>query len=305
MSALTANDVEVTDNAAATRPMSTEPRSRTSWLLTVIMIICVLYFLLPLYWLLVASTKSNADLFSSFGLWFADFNLIENVRTVFTFQNGVFARWALNSVIYSVVSAVGASLLATAAGYAFARYRFPGGNAIFSIILGAIMVPTTALAIPTYLLFARANLTDTYWAIILPSLVSPFGVYLMRVYADGAVDPSLLEAARVDGAGEFRIFLTVAFRLLVPGAITVLLFTLVSTWNNYFLPLIMLNTPEKFPLPVGLAQWQSTASGGSGSQALFSTVITGSLISIIPLIVAFLFLQRFWQSGLSAGGVKA
>nr|MBA3529153.1 carbohydrate ABC transporter permease [Propionibacteriaceae bacterium] len=122
MSALTANDVEVTEEPAATKPMSTEPRSRTSWLLTVIMIICVLYFLLPLYWLLVASTKSNADLFTSFGLWFADFNLIENVKTVFTFQNGVFARWALNSVIYSVVSAVGASLLATAAGYAFARY---------------------------------------------------------------------------------------------------------------------------------------------------------------------------------------
>jgi multiple sugar transport system permease protein len=303
-SALTAADVPV--QTSSTEPVvGKEPKERKNLLITIVMFACALYFLLPLYWLLVASTKSNADLFSSFGLWFANFNLFENLKTVFTFQNGVFSRWAVNSVIYSVVSAVGAAFLATISGYAFAKYQFPGGKALFSIILGAVMIPSTALAIPTYLLFARADLTDTYWAIILPSLVNPFGVYLMRVYAADAVDGSLLEAARVDGAGELRIFLTVASRLLIPGSVTVLLFSLVATWNNYFLPLIMLNTPEKFPLTVGLAQWQSTASGGSGSQALFSTVITGSLVSVIPLIVAFLFLQRFWQSGLSSGGVKA
>jgi multiple sugar transport system permease protein len=148
------------------------------------------------------------------------------------------------------------------------------------------------------------GLTDTPWAIIVPSLVSPFGVYLMRVYAEGAVDDSLLEAARVDGAGEGRIFLRVVLRLLAPGFVTVLLFQLVATWNNYFLPLIMLNTADLYPLTVGLAQWQATSAAGSGAQALFSTVITGSLVSIIPLIVAFLFLQKYWQSGLTAGGVK-
>jgi multiple sugar transport system permease protein len=280
-------------------------RKPTSWLLTVLVLICVGYFLLPLFWLVVASTKSNADLFSSFGLWFAHFNLFENIKTVVTFQDGVFVRWALNSVIYAVVSAVGASFLATAAGYAFAKYRFPGGTALFAVILGAVMVPITALTVPTYLLFARAGLTDTYWAVILPALASPFGVYLMRVYAADAVDTTLIEAGRVDGVGELRIFFSIAFRLLLPGSVTVLLFTLVASWNNYFLPLIMLNSADKFPLPVGLAQWQSTATGGSGSQALFSTVITGSLLSVIPLVIAFLFLQRYWQSGLAAGGVKA
>ena len=269
------------------------------------MIICTLYFLLPLYWLLVASTKSNADLFSTFGLWFADFSLVDNLRNTFTILDGVFSRWIANSLIYPLASALGATLLATAAGYAFAEYKFPGGGALFSVILGAIMIRTTALAIPTYLLFAQAQLTDTYWAIILPSLVNPFGVYLMRVYAADAVDYSLIEAARVDGVGEFRIFFQVAFRLLMPGAVTVFLFTLVATWNNYFLPLIMLSSPEKFPIPVGLAQWQSTSSAGSGGQALFSTVITGSMVSVVPLILAFIFLQRFWQSGLSSGGVKA
>jgi len=280
-------------------------RQPTSWLLTVFVLICVGYFLLPLFWLVVASTKSNADLFSSFGLWFANFNLFENIKSVLTFQDGVFIKWTINSAIYAVVSAFGASFLSTAAGYGFAKYDFPGKAALFAITLGAIMIPSAALTVPTYLLFARAGLTDTYFAIILPSLAIPFGVFLMRVYAADAVDNALIEAARVDGVGELRIFFTVALRLLLPGSITVLLFSLVATWNNYFLPLIMLNTENKFPLTVGLALWQSTAAGGSGSRALFSTVITGSLLSIIPLVVAFLFLQRYWQSGLASGGVKA
>ncbi|HKN44894.1 MAG TPA: carbohydrate ABC transporter permease, partial [Propionibacteriaceae bacterium] len=259
----------------APEPGRNPARKPTSWLLTVFVLICVGYFLLPLFWLVVASTKSNADLFSSFGLWFANFNLFENIKTVLTFQDGVYVRWALNSVFYAVVTSVGAAFLATAAGYAFAKYKFPGGTALFAIILGAIMIPLAALTVPTYLLFARAQLTDTYLAVILPSLVTPFGVFLMRVYAADAVDTSLLEAGRVDGVGELRIFFTIGLRLLLPGSVTVLLFALVASWNNYFLPLIMLNSPEKFPLPVGLAQWQSTATGGSGSQALFSTVITG------------------------------
>ena len=291
------------DTAAA--PGRNPARQRTSWLLTIFVLICVGYFLLPLFWLVVASTKSNADLFSSFGLWFANFNLFENIKNVLTFQDGVFIYWVINSAIYAVVSAVGASFLSTAAGYGFAKYDFPGKAVLFAITLGAIMVPIAALTVPTYLLFARAGLTDTYLAIILPSLATPFGVFLMRVYAADAVDNALIEAARVDGVGELRIFFTVALRLLLPGSITVLLFSLVATWNNYFLPLIMLNTAEKFPLTVGLALWQSTAAGGSGSRALFSTVITGSLLSIIPLVVAFLFLQRYWQSGLATGGVKA
>jgi multiple sugar transport system permease protein len=290
---------------AAARTKRRPVAGRPSTVLTIAMLACTAYFLLPLVWVVVASTKSNADLFSSFGLWFADdFNLLQNLQDVFSAQSGVFAKWLRNSIVYAVVSGVGAAILATMAGYAFAKLRFPGGNVLFSVILGAIMIPMTALAIPTYLLFAKVGLTDTPWAIIIPSLVSPFGVYLMRVYADGAVDHSLLEAARVDGAGEGRIFVRVVLRLLAPGFVTVLLFQLVATWNNYFLPLIMLNTADLYPLTVGLAQWQATSAAGSGAQALFSTVITGSLVSIIPLIVAFLFLQRYWQSGLTAGGVK-
>lgn len=279
---------------------------RSGRLLTVAVWAIVGYFILPLMWLFISSTKTNADLFVTFGYWFGHtFALFANFGDLFTFQGGIYWRWMLNTIIYSGVSAVGAACLATAAGYAFAKYRFPGSRALFYGILGAIMVPTTALAIPTFLLFAGAGLTNTPLAVILPSLASPFGVYLMTVYASDSVDISLLEAARIDGAGEFRIFFQIALSLLGPGIVTVLLFALVSTWNNYFLPLIMLNSSNLLPLTVGLAQWEATSTtGGGGSQLLFSNVLTGSFVSILPLILAFLYLQRFWQSGLSSGAVK-
>jgi multiple sugar transport system permease protein len=291
--------------ATARRRRPYNPEKRRSNLLTVVMWVCVAYFLLPLIWLFISATKDNPDLFSTFGLWFGhDFNLFANIADVFTFGDGIYSRWALNTILYAGVSAIGASVLATMAGYAFAKYQFPGSRALFSVTLGAIMIPLTALAIPTYLLFSSAGLTNTPLAVILPSLVSPFSVFLMRVYAADAVPDSLVEAARMDGAGEFRIFWQVAIRLLGPGIVTVMLFTLVATWNNYFLPLIMLNSGELYPLTVGLAQQEATSAAGGGAQALFSTVITGSVVSIIPLIVAFLYLQRYWQTGLATGGVK-
>jgi len=298
--------------APAPKPSKSDKRraaptrgKRRSNLLTLVLWLSVLYFILPLIWLFMSATKDNGDLFTTFGLWFGhDFNLFANIRDVFTYQDGIYLRWTLNTVLYSTASAVGATVIATMAGYAFAKYKFPGDKLLFAITLGAIMIPLTALAIPTYLLFSTAHLTNTPWAVILPSLVSPFGVYLMRVYAADAVPDSLMEAARVDGAGEYRIFGTVSLRLLAPGMVTVMLFTLVATWNNYFLPLIMLNSGKLLPLTVGLAQQQATSAAGGGAQALFSTVITGAFLSILPLVVVFLYLQRFWQTGLATGGVK-
>ena len=290
--------------AAGRRTMSLE--ARRSNLLTIGMLALLVYFLLPLFWLVVAATKSTGDLFSTFGLWLGnDFHLFTNIRETFTYDGGVYARWMLNTLVYSVVSAGVAALLCAMGGYGFAKYRFRGNTALFNIVLGSIMVPTTALAIPTYLLFSKVGLVNTPWAIILPSIVSPFGLYLMRVYAEGAVHDSILETARIDGAGELRIFFQVVLRTLMPGVVTVLLFTLVATWNNYFLPLIMLNDPSLYPITVGLSAWSSQSVGGSGSTGeLLALVVTGSLLSVVPLIAAFLLLQRYWQSGLTAGGVK-
>ncbi|XVU27882.1 carbohydrate ABC transporter permease [Actinoplanes sp. CA-054009] len=280
-------------------------RDRKSVLATAFLLAFFCYFLIPFFWLIVSSTKTNGDLFSSFGFWFSDdFNLIENIRGVFSYSDGVFLNWLGNSAWYSIAGALGAALLATAAGYGFSKFSFPGRGAMFGLILGAIAVPTTALAIPTYLVFSQIGLTDTPWAVVLPSLINPIGIYLMRAYTADSVPDEIMEAGRIDGAGEARIFFRLALPMTIPGFVTVFLFSLVSTWNNYFLPLVMLNDPKLYPVTVGLAQMNATANAGGGSQALFSVVITGALISIVPLVIAFLFLQRFWQSGLSAGAVK-
>jgi multiple sugar transport system permease protein len=285
----------------------TKPRERRSSLLTLAMLAFLAYFLVPLLWLLIAATKNTEDLFSTFGLWFSGrSSLISNIHATVTYGHGVYLRWMLNTLIYSVVSAGGAAFLAALGGYGFAKFRFRGREQLFGLVLGSIMVPTTALAIPTYLLFSKVGLVNTPWAIILPSLISPFSLYLMRVYAQDAVPDEIIEAARIDGASEARIFFQVGLRMLAPGVITVLLFTLVATWNNYFLPLIMLNNPDLYPITVGLSSWSAQALGGGGGSTaeLLPLVITGSLLSVIPLIAAFLLLQRYWQSGLAEGGVK-
>jgi multiple sugar transport system permease protein len=282
-------------------------RRRRSTPLTIVMLAALAYFLLPLCWLLISSTKNTQDLFTTFGLWFSHSpQLLANIEATVTHDGGVFLRWLLNTLLYAVVSAAGAALLAAAAGYGFAKFRFRGSGAWFNLVIGAVMVPTTALAIPTYLLFAQVGLVNTPWAIILPSLVNPFGLFLMRVYAQDSVPDHVIEAARIDGAGEARIFVQIALRLLAPGLVTVVLFTLVATWNNYFLPLIMLNDPKLYPVTVGLASWAAQAqNGGAGaSSEMLPLVVTGSLLSILPLVVAFLLLQRYWQSGLAAGSVK-
>ncbi|GKQ38768.1 carbohydrate ABC transporter permease [Streptomyces sp. A012304] len=282
-------------------------KARRSTPLTIAMLAALAYFLLPLSWLLIASTKSTQDLFNSFGLWFSDTpQLLANIKQTLTQDDGVFVRWLLNTVLYAGVSAVGAALLAAAGGYGFAKFRFRGDRLAFNLVLGAVMVPATALAIPTYLLSAKAGLVNTPWAVILPSLVNPFGLYLMRIYAADAIPDSLLEAARIDGAGETKIFFRIALRLLAPGLVTVLLFTLVATWNNYFLPLIMLNDTSLYPITVGLSSWAAQAQNGGGgaNSDMLALVVTGSTLSIVPLVVAFLLLQRYWQSGLAAGGVK-
>ncbi|MEA5365308.1 carbohydrate ABC transporter permease [Amycolatopsis sp., V23-08] len=279
-------------------------RPRRSRVLTTVMALYLLYTLVPLLWLVINATKTQAALFTSSGLAFGGpFALFDNIGETFTYDNGIFLRWLGNTLLYVGVGAGGATILATAAGYGMAKYRFPGRKAVFAVVLGAVAVPGTALAVPTFLMFSKLGLTNTPLAIIIPSLISPFGLYLIWVYAADAIPDELMEAARIDGAGELRIFFTVTLRQLVPGIVTVALFTMVSTWNNYFLPLIMLSEPKWYPLTVGLNQWSAQASG-AGARPVFNLVLTGSLLTIIPLVVAFLLLQRFWQSGLSAGSVK-
>lgn len=283
-------------------PSVTRPRKSVT--LTVLTGIVLLYSLVPLAWLVINASKTQGDLFNSFGLWFAgDFVLWDNIVQTLTYQDGIFARWFGNTLLYVVAGAGGATFLALLGGYGLAKFDFPGKRAVFAIVIGAVAVPGTALAVPTFLMFSQMGLTDTPWAVIIPSLIAPFGLYLMWTFSAEAVPDELLEAAQLDGAGPFRTFFRVALPLLGPGIVTVLLFTMVATWNNYFLPLIMLRDPQWYPLTLGLNSWNAQSST-AGGDAIFNLVITGSLLTIIPLVIAFLFLQRYWQSGLATGSVK-
>jgi multiple sugar transport system permease protein len=271
--------------------------------------VLVLYFVytfIPILYVITASTKTNPDLFVTFGLWFSnDFHLFQNLSDLFTQDRGAFGRWLWNTFYYATLSAAGAAVVSTLAGYAFAKYHFWGQRFVYALVLGAVMIPQTALVIPLFLLFSKVGLLNTPWAVILPSLVFPQGVFLMRAYIDEAVSGEIIDAGRVDGAGEFRIFSSLAFRLVVPAFTTVFILAFVASWNNYFLPLVVLNSSEYFPITVGLANWYASATTGSGGSILFTIVMAGSLVSIVPVIVAFLLIQRFWQGGLSEGSVKA
>ena len=266
-----------------------------------VMIICTFYFLVPIWWLFIAATKDREQFTSTLPLWFADFNLFENIAKLAAYDNGVFFRWMLNSIIYAGAGAAIATVLATMAGYAIAKYAFWGKEAAFNVILGGVLVPATALALPLFLLFSQVGATNTFWSVFLPTLVTPFGVYLARIYASASVPDEIIEAARIDGAGEVRTFFTVATRLMAPAMVTIFLFQFVSIWNNFFLPLIMLRDQDLFPVTLGLYVWNTQVSQIPEIRAY---VIVGALLSIVPLIIAFLGLQRFWRSGLGSGGLK-
>jgi len=271
------------------------------------LLLAVVYFIVPLWWLVVGSTKTNSGLFVGSGgaLWFNDeFALWDNVTQLFTYQGGIYWTWMRNSFVYAIVGGVGSTVLAVLAGYALAKYRFRGRNLYFSMLLGSVMVPLTALTIPTFVLLSQLGMINTMWAIILPSLLSPIGVYLVRVYAVDAIPDEMLDAGRVDGAGELRLFFRVALPLLRPAFVTVLLLTTVATWNNFFLPLAVLRDPQLLPVTVGINQWQALSNAGAGGEQVWNLITTGALVSILPLVAAFLGPQKYWQGGLSLGSIK-
>ncbi|EXU64176.1 sugar ABC transporter permease [Streptomyces sp. PRh5] len=279
-----------------------EPPLRHRIITASLLTVAALYFLTPVYWLVVSSTKSSSDLFGTFGFWFHDPHPLDYLHRVLTYDDGIYVRWFANSLMYAGVGALAATLLSAAAGYALAKYRFPGREGIFNVILAGVLIPGTALALPLYLLFSEIGLANTYWAVLIPSVVSPFGVYLCRIYAAAAVPDSLLEAARIDGAGEARIFSTLGLRLMTPALVTVFLFQFVHIWNNFFLPLVMLSDSDLYPIQLGLTSWQGYADR---QPELYQYTVGGAFLSVLPLMVLMGVLQRYWRTGLTEGSVKA
>ncbi|KOV78295.1 carbohydrate ABC transporter permease [Nocardia sp. NRRL S-836] len=263
--------------------------------------VSVLYTLLPVLWLVLASTKNVDALFQSDLLSLKDFSFADNVKELFAMDKGLYGRWYLNSVLYAVLGAAVSAFVSTAAGYAFDKYAFRHREKLFGLVLAAVMVPQTVLALPLYLMASEAGLVNTFWAVFIPVLFNPFGVYLGRIFSQGYVPDEVLEAARIDGAGDLGTYFKVALRMLGPGAVTIFLFQLTAIWNNFFLPMVMLSDQKLYPVSLGLYQWNSSATV---SPEYYPVVIMGSLLAVLPLIVAFLLLQRFWRAGLTAGAVK-
>ncbi|RLV48462.1 carbohydrate ABC transporter permease [Nocardioides mangrovicus] len=259
------------------------------------------YCLVPVAWVLVAATKSGADLFSTF-TFAPGTHLFANIADLSAYRGGLFWRWMLNTVLYAGVGAALSTLVSAMAGFGLAKYEFLGKSTFFNLILAGVLVPGVILAIPQYLLVARVGMADTYWSVLLPSIISPYGIYLARIYATASVPDELVEAARADGASEARLFVLVALPIMRSGLVTVFLFQFVGIWNNFMLPYIMLGSDRLFPVTVGL---NGLLNQGATQPALYTLVITGALLSILPLVALFLLLQRFWQVDLAAGAVKA
>jgi multiple sugar transport system permease protein len=273
---------------------------RPAALPTAILLLGAAYCLLPVAWVLVASTKNNMQLFTTFTFQ-PNGSLWSNIAALSSYAGGVFWHWILNTAIYAGGGAALSTVVSAMAGWALAKYRFRGRSAIFNMLIAGVLVPPVVLAVPQYLLLAKIGLTNTYWSVLLPSILSPYGIYLARIYVMSAVPDEVIESARVDGCPEGTLFARIAVPMMGPGLVTIFLFQFVAVWNNFLLPFIMLSDENKFPVTVGL---YTLLNRGSSAPALYSLVVTGSLLSIVPLIILFLALQRYWRTDLASGAVK-
>ncbi|WP_306205095.1 carbohydrate ABC transporter permease, partial [Actinoplanes sp. RD1] len=275
--------------------------ARRSPTATILLLLGAVYCLLPVLWVLVAASKSPNELFSTF-TFLPSTHLVDNIADLSGYRDGLYWRWMANTALYAGVGALASTLVSAMAGFALAKFTFPGKGVVFNMVLAGVLVPGVILAIPQYLLLAKIGMTNTYWAVLLPSVISPYGIYLARIFAAAAVPNEVLEASRVDGAGDWRTFATVVLPMMRSGLVTVFLFQFVAIWNNYMLPYIMLGNDKLFPVTVGLS---GLLNQGAQQPAMYTAVVTGALLSVVPLVALFLALQRFWQVDLAAGAVKA
>jgi len=275
-------------------------------LAALVLAVMAAYGIIPLIWLAISSTKTNPQFFGTqpFDILpgFA-FQWVENLVGTLQHEQGIYLDWVRNSIIYSVGGSLGATLLAAAAGYAIGKFEFPGRKAVMGFIYAGILLPATILTVPLYLMVAAIGFSNTIWSVLLPALVSPLGVFLSTIYVRSAVPDAILDSARIDGAGELRIFFQIVIPQITPALTTVFLFQFVAIWNNYFLPLMMLRDRRLYPLTVGIADWNSIAV--TIAPTTFPYILLGTLLAVLPIIVTFIALQRFWRKGLAAGSVTS
>jgi multiple sugar transport system permease protein len=250
----------------------------------------------PFLWMALSSLKPEGEIRSVPPTWLPETFTLENYRELFSRLD--FPTYFINSVLVASLVTAGSLLFCSAVGYALAKLRFPGKKALFLVVLGMLMVPGMVLFVPQFVLVSNLGLTNTYGGLVLPFLAGPFGVFLMRQFLLSIPD-DLIEAARVDGAGEWRIFLQVILPLCRPALATLGILTFLASWNNFLWPLVVATTEDKYTLPVALALY----SVGQ-NRTDFGLLLAGAVVVVVPVLIVFLMLQRHFLRGIATTGLK-
>lgn len=260
----------------------------------VILIMLAIFFLFPLYWIVTGSFKSAIDINAKVPVWFPMNPTMGNYDKLFAKPAFL---WLFNIVFISAMAMILTCITAALAGYALGKKRFYGRTILFTIIICAMALPKQVIVIPLAQEMKLLHLSDTLWAVILPTVGWPFGVFLMKQFSE-TIPNEILEAARVDGAGELKTFFSVVFPMIKPGIGALAIFTFVNTWNDYFLQLVMLTSEEKWTLPLAIANMQGEMSSD------FGLIMAGAALAAIPIIVVFIAFQKYFTQGIAMGAVK-
>ncbi len=272
-------------------------RDRTVTLvLTGVLLVGLAVPLLPLLWTLSSSFKPVSDIFAYPPRLLPTAATLENYRRLFT--EVPFPRWFVNTLGVSIVSTVLAVFFSALGGYAFAKYQFRGKTLLFNIVLGSLLVPFAVLLIPLFVMMTRIDWTDSFLALIVPWVAPAYGIFLMRQYIVQAVPDELIDAGRVDGAGEFRVFWTLVLPIVRPALGALAIWNSLGVYNSFLWPLVVMSSNEKLMLPVGLAQIYGNYSREYG------LVMGGAVVAAIPMIVVFVALRRQFIEGLTFGALK-
>ncbi len=262
-------------------------------LLYIILLVGGLGMIFPFVWMAVSSVKHAADIYN---LSLIPSNpTLDNYREVL--RETKYIRWFGNSLLIALITTASVAFFDSLAGYTLAKFRFPGRNLIFIAILSTLMVPTEMLVIPWYVLSIEMGWTDSYWGIMFPGVISAFGVFLMRQFFTG-VPNDLIDAARLDGFSEFRIFWKIALPLVKPAVAALCIFTFLGNWNAYIWPLIVTRSEEMRTLPVGIAFFSSE----SGSA--FHLIMAAAALATIPVLIIFVLFQKQIIKGITLTGLK-
>jgi multiple sugar transport system permease protein len=264
----------------------------------VLLIVVAALLLLPFYWMLVSALKSNSEIFARPLQWWPNPIQWQNVGNTIGSRYFPYLRLLANSIFFAGGVTIGTVLSCAAVGYGFARLRFPGRDILFGITLATSMIPPIVTFIPTYVLFSKLGLIGGYTPLILPAFFgNAFFIFMMRQFFLG-IPRDLSDAARIDGASEFRIFWQIMLPLVRPALMVVAVFSLLYTWHDFFGPLIYLQDKAQFPLSLGLYAFKSQRT------ADWANIMMGSFLTTLPLILVFLFTQRYFLRGIATTGLK-